>query len=139
MQYIYDHLNLLKERPEVMEWYTGYNEKQTEGKAKVDGGGADKIPGFSNSFIQYSYKTTENQPSLEKSPANHYYKTMSVKKLVSISEYAESWGIARSTVYQLIADGVLTRYENPKGEPLLDIGEHPAGVQKHGDRKRQIT
>jgi predicted DNA-binding transcriptional regulator AlpA len=60
-------------------------------------------------------------------------------QLVSISAYAEKWGIARSTVYDLIAKKVITRYESPEGEPMLNIDEHPKGVQKHGDRKRKIT
>lgn len=62
-----------------------------------------------------------------------------VVKLVSISAYAECWGIARSTVYELIEKKTITRYESPEGEPLLNREEHPKGVQKHGDRKRQIT
>lgn len=60
-------------------------------------------------------------------------------KLVTITAYAKHWGIARSTVYELIEKGVLTRYENPDGEPLLDLSQRPQGIQRHGDRKRKIT
>lgn len=60
-------------------------------------------------------------------------------KLVNITAYAKHWGIARSTVYDLIDRKIITRFESPEGEPLLNIEEHPKGVQKHGDRKRKIV
>lgn len=60
-------------------------------------------------------------------------------QLVNISDYAEKWGIARSTVYDLIKKKVLTRFESPEGEPLLNLEERPSGVQRHGDRKRKIV
>lgn len=48
------------------------------------------------------------------------------KKLVNISDYAEYRGIDRRKVYRLLEAGVITRYVDPDGEPLLDPEEVPA-------------
>jgi hypothetical protein len=60
-------------------------------------------------------------------------------KLVTISAYAEKWKIARSTVYELIEKGTLTRYQDPDKNPLLNINERPSGVKNYkGYRERRI-
>ncbi len=61
-------------------------------------------------------------------------------KLVSITEYANHWGIDRKTVYKYIEDEKITRYEDSDGNPMLNATERPRGVKKYGDiRKRKIV
>jgi len=60
-------------------------------------------------------------------------KKQKVIKLVSISEYARHWGIDRTTAYELIKKGEITRYEN--GRPKLNIKEIPP-VRKYSDRRK---
>lgn len=56
---------------------------------------------------------------------------MAAIKLVSIIDYATHWNISRPTVYRLIDNNKLTRYENPEGDPLLNIDERPKGVKSY--------
>jgi hypothetical protein len=66
--------------------------------------------------------------------------TLKKAKLVTISAYAEHYNIDRKTVYRLLRDGVLTRYTDPDGNPLLSLSEKPVGVKKYGMfRKRRIV
>ena len=67
---------------------------------------------------------------------------MPIKKaeIVSIKAYAEHFNIDRKTVYRLIEKGVLTRFEDKDGNPMLSLSERPVGVKNYGDiRKRRIT
>lgn len=61
------------------------------------------------------------------------------QKLVSISEYARYYSINRKTVYALLEKGVITRFEDKKGNPLVSLGERPKGVKSYkGYRERKI-
>jgi hypothetical protein len=60
-------------------------------------------------------------------------------KIVSISEYARHYKIDRKTVYRLIEEGTLTRYEGEDGNPALSLAERPSGVKRYkGYRERRM-
>jgi hypothetical protein len=59
-------------------------------------------------------------------------------KIVTISDYARHYNIDRKTVYRLIENGTLTRFEDSEGNPMLSLAERPSGVKKYkGFRQRR--
>lgn len=65
---------------------------------------------------------------------------MKNKKLVTVTQYAETHQLSRPTVYKLLEENKLTRYQAPDGSPALDPEERPIGVQRYSgirDRKKK--